>query len=407
MPPNWESFGPPSIGHGYVDPLFGCTIVRLTDAAIAGIAEHHYYATLSPMSADDSKILISENDGNWIIVDPKGNIVVPVSHMPNRNDGVLLWDASSGNTFYFTHGNSIQRGTITGDKVHVSTVHSFQEYRIVVFPDKTDLSVDGQSFAMWAGHTTETGALDIFTYNMKTDTKRPPYTTHCSQIVPYIQGSCVHAIAQTADDNVIIGFAQDGTCDECGDRLWDGQKLTKVQNNTNHFDTGLDLRDRSVFVELGGPTTLPGERNPCRSGWGLDVRQLYDLSLATCLMDKQPDSHISYRGGPSQPWVAVSFYDSRKKGPEFFNNDPNFQRPTGSNWHLYEDEIVLARIDGTALYRLADARSRSAEGYWAEPRAAISRDGRYVIFDSDMAYAKEGCPASLADCTDVYLIKVR
>jgi hypothetical protein len=76
---------------------------------------------------------------------------------------------------------------------------------------------------------------------------------------------------------------------------------------------------------------------------------------------------------------------------------------------LYEDEIVLTRVDGTAVYRLAHARSRSSEGYWAEPRAALSRDGKYVIFTSTMAYPN-GCPSNMhvpGECLDVYLIKVQ
>ena len=50
----------------------------------------------------------------------------------------------------------------------------------------------------------------------------------------------------------------------------------------------------------------------------------------------------------------------------------------------------------------AHHRSRSAEYYWAESRAAISRDGRYVIFDSNMNLSDTG----LNDYTDVYLIRV-
>ena len=74
---------------------------------------------------------------------------------------------------------------------------------------------------------------------------------------------------------------------------------------------------------------------------------------------------------------------------------------------MYEDEILLARVDGLAIQRLAHARSRSAESYWAQPHAAISRDGKYVIFDSNMAYAQKGCPSGITDCSDVYLIKVQ
>jgi hypothetical protein len=74
-----------------------------------------------------------------------------------------------------------------------------------------------------------------------------------------------------------------------------------------------------------------------------------------------------------------------------------------SDWpHSYE-EIILVKIDGSVVRRLARHRSRSAEYYWAESRAAISRDGRDVVFDSNMDLADTG----LNNYSDVYMIKVR
>jgi len=210
IPPNWTTFMPPSRGDNYVDPVFGCTIVRLTDASQAGTAQHHYYATLTPMSADDSKILIMNEGGAWFVTDLVGNIVVPIANMPANNAGTILWDGSNGHIFYYTNGNSLMRGTISGSSVLTSVVHTFSEYQVVVLPDKTDLSIDGQSFAMWGGTTSGTDPLNIFTYNMQTNAKKAPFVTGCTQNAAFNQGSCVHGITQTADDNVIIGFGNDG-----------------------------------------------------------------------------------------------------------------------------------------------------------------------------------------------------
>jgi len=396
------TFVPPPQGQSYRDQVFGCSVVRLTDAKRAGAGQFHYYSTLTPISADDSKVFVGGH-----VTDLAGRPIVSEQNMPQANQGTLLWDAIDGNVFYFARKNSLMKATITGGNLKSSVVHTFSEYKVVVLPDKTDLSIDGQSFAMWAGTTQDVGQLEIFTYNMKSGAKRKPYITKCTQTVAYVQGPCVHGITQTADNNVIIGFANDGSCEECGNRLWNGQGLVHVQDGTNHIDTGYDLDGNSVFIGVGQPSILPGERNACPSGWGLDVRRLSDVHSATCLMDKQPDWHVSYRGSESQPWAALSFFDGRKPGPELFNNNRDFRQPSSSNWKLYEDEIVIARIDGNAVYRLAHARSRSAEGYGAQPKAAISRDGRYVVFDSNMAYAQEGCPAGLQqDCADVYLIRI-
>src|SRR5437762_12855556 len=332
IPPDWTSFVPPARGVSYVDPVFGCSIVRLTDALHDGVAEHHYYATLTPVSANDSKILIVNEHGAWFVTDLVGGIVVPVDKMPAINGGTLLWDATDGDVFYFTKGNSLMKGTIHGKTVKPSLVHLFREYDAVMLPDKTDLSIDGKSFAMRGG--TANGKLNTYTYNMQTNTKKTPYVTNCVQNAALTQGSCVHGITQTADNNVIIDFANDGTCLECGNRLWNGDTLVHLQDATNHMDTGLDLNGKPIFIGMGNPSTLAAMKNPCPGGWGLDVRQQNDFSSAYCLLDKQPAWHVSYRGRASQPWAAISFFDDRKPGPELFNKDPEFELPSLRKWEM-------------------------------------------------------------------------
>jgi len=73
----------------------------------------------------------------------------------------------------------------------------------------------------------------------------------------------------------------------------------------------------------------------------------------------------------------------------------------------------VARIDANNnsnyVYRLARAYTRSNEDFYAQPHAAISRTGKYVAFQSNMAYAHSGCPANFqfsTNCVDVYLIKI-
>ena len=53
----------------------------------------------------------------------------------------------------------------------------------------------------------------------------------------------------------------------------------------------------------------------------------------------------------------------------------------------FEDELFLQRTDGSVL-RLTHHRSSKC-GYWVQPRATISRDGRYIVFASDWGRALE------------------
>lgn len=417
LPPDWTSFVPPAVGKSYVDPAFGCSVKRLTNSSEEETLENgkhpglmHFYSTLSPMNASDTLLLITSSNGAWRVKDSNGILVVPASKMPSMNNGVPVWDASDGDSFYYTHGKNLEKGTIKGKSVKSSAVHTYKEYSGIISPAASDLSQDRDHIVLVGQNSNNT--MDAFVWSFSKQTKTSVYTTSCKisgTVTETPEPGCLHKILLTPDNLLSIQFAGDGTDAEQGARLWDGKKLSTLQDATNHYDTGYDLAGKPIFVAVGNSRTQAGLKNPCPSGWGLDVRQLNDVSSAVCLLDGQPAWHVSYRGSAAQPWMAISFFDDRNPGPELFGSNKAFQPPTASNWHLYEDEIILARIDGGAIYRLAHARSRSAENYWAQPHAAISRDGKYVIFTSNMAYPN-GCPAGMLvsnECMDVYLIQVR
>lgn len=101
--------------------------------------------------------------------------------------------------------------------------------------------------------------------------------------------------------------------------------------------------------------------------------------------------------------MAISLFD-QGTCPDYSCFAPQHLEPDWSSaWRHFYEEVVLVKIDGSVVVRLAHHRSRSAEYYWAQSGAAISRDGHYVIFDSNMDLAKTG----LNNYSDVYLIKVR
>lgn len=416
IPTNWDSFVAPEKGKSYVDPVFGCTVTRLTDSSKEETlwdGTHssfmHYYSTLSALSADDSLLLITSNAGTWRVKDTKGNDVVPVGKMPAMNNGHPVWDASDGNVFYYASGKTLYKAAVRENAVKKTELHTFKEYRGIVSPDAADLSQDGDHIALVGQNPDNT--LDVFVWSLSKGAKTSVYTTTCKidgDVTGTQQPGCIHKLLLTPDNLPAIAFAKDGSDAEQGARLWDGQKLERLQDTTDHMDTGYDLKGNPVFVESGNGHYTRGFTNPCAGGWGIDVRELHDTSRSSCLLDKLGNYHVSYRGGASQPWVALSFCDTRKPGPELFKNSPGSQEPSPGNWDVYEDEIVLARVDGGAIYRLAHERSRSAENYWAQPHGAISRDGKYVVFASNMAYPN-GCPRNMHvanECMDVYLIQV-
>jgi hypothetical protein len=370
--------------------------------------------------------MLSDTWRRYFVTDLWGNIVVPIGNMPAMNNTWVLWDATNSNAFYYTYGNSLMKGTINGSSVGAATVHQFSEYTAINFMDETDVSQDGAHVVIVGGDTSGASSENIFDYNFVTNTKGAVYTTTCTGSVGASNNGCLHKLIQTPDNNVIIQFANDGPGTEQGNRLWTGSLLSDLlsglvsllplQNATNHLDAGYDLNGNAVYVERGNSFSMAGLVNPCPSGWGLDVRMIYNPSSAVCLLDNLPSWHVGYRGNAQQPWVGLSFFDGgRTPSPEWFDDDTrNYAAPTASNWQLYEDEIMVVRVDANNnsnyVYRLARAYSRSNEDFFDQPHAAISRDGKYIAYNSNMAYAHTGCPAnfeSTTGCTDVYVIKIQ
>ena len=421
VPTDWNTFVPPGKGQSYVDPTFGCTVTRITDVSSEVWSGSFYlpithgYATVSPFNANDTYLMLADGWNRHFVTDLKGNMVVASGNMPGMNDTWVLWDATNVSVFYYTNGNSLMKGTISGSAVAASTVHQFSEYAAINFMDETDVSQDGAHVVIVGGDTSGSSPENVFDYDFVTNTKGPVYTTSCRGPVGGPNNACLHKLIQTPDNNVIVQFASDGSGPEQGNRLWTGSSpLLVLQDATNHLDGGMDLSGNAVFIESGNGTYTPGLSNPCPSGGGLDVRQIYNPASAVCLLDNPPSWHVGYRGNAQQPWVGLSFFDVRSSGPEWFDNSANYAAPSSSTWLLYEDEIMAVRIDANnnanSVYRLARGYSRSNEDFNATPKAAISRDGKYLAFDSNMAYAHSGCPANFqtaTNCIDVYVIKIK
>ncbi|HYX68498.1 MAG TPA: choice-of-anchor D domain-containing protein, partial [Terriglobales bacterium] len=422
VPTDWTTFLPPAKGKSYVDPTFGCTVTRITDASSQDWSGSFFlplnmgYATVSPFNANDTYLMLSDGWRRYFVTDLTGNIVVPIANMPAMNNTWVLWDATSPTAFYYTYQNYLMRGTISGATVAATIVHQFTEYAAIDFMDETDVSQDGAHLVIVGGDTSGASPENVFDYDFVSNVKGPVYTTSCTGSVDAPNNGCLHKLIQTPDNNVIIQFANDGSGLEQGNRLWLGTSpLPALQNATNHLDAGYDKNGNAVYVELGNSSVLPLLTNPCPSGWGLDVRMIYNLASSVCLLDHVPAWHVGYRGNAQQPWVGLSFFDSgRSPSPEWFDGSTNYAAPTSSNWSPYEDEIMVVRIDAnnnsSLVYRLARAYSRSNQDFYAQPHAAISRDGKYIAFNSNMAYAHTGCPAnfqSSTGCTDVYVIRIQ
>jgi hypothetical protein len=391
IPPSFNTFVPPGQGNSYSDPQYGCTITRLTNSKSEfNLAVHHQYATISAMNQNDTRIMLITEWGQGVIVDTAGHIVVGPHDFPAINSGNVPWARDSADVFYYTNKNTLYQGKISGSTVNSTALHTFAGYSNVMIPDQEDLSEDGDHLWIVSG-------THAFLYSISTG------ATGVAVNVGMKETDCGwHKIQITPSNKMLITWTCNGAAAGQGQEIYstDGTLYWHMFNSSLHTDVGKDLTGNEVAVVGRIPDTY---RDACPSGGGADTIRVDSPHIVSCLVDiNWASAHISYRDS-SQGWVAISFFD-QGTCPHYSCFDPQHLAPDWqSSWRHFYEELVFVKIDGSAVFRLAHHRSRSAESYWAESRAAISRDGRYVVFDSNMNIGNTG----LSDYADVYLIKVQ
>ncbi|HWZ46051.1 MAG TPA: choice-of-anchor D domain-containing protein [Candidatus Saccharimonadales bacterium] len=412
-------FPPPNRGSSYVDPQFGCAVTRLTDAVAdkLGAAAHHNYGTVSPVNADDSFVMINLENGRKEIVDLSGNIVVPSANMPSTNSQQLPWDISVAARFYYSAGAAILRGDITGLPACASShnctlastaLHDFAGvYASVQIPDQEDIADDGDHF--WL-----VGDTSAFLYTISTGEIGAAMNVGTKD-----SGGGWHKIQIMPSNRMLMTWAVNGPAPMAGQEVYNTDTTLNwhMFDNTIHTDCGKDLTSAEVCVVARIPDTGGGisGAGACPTWTGTQDGGIDVINMAShkpqCLVNVNwLDTEISFRdGNAAGGWVFVTFFKSGNCNSYscFDTTSPaRLDLSWALNWAHFSEEGILVRIDnnnGMNKQRLFHTRSRSTEYYWAIPRGAISRDGKYVVFDSNFDISNSG----LANYTDVYAVKAQ
>lgn len=466
-PTNYTTFTPPSKGGTYVDPDFGCTVKRVSDAVTdfgSGNKVHHQYATISPFNANDTLItLLVDPGGAPYIADMNGGIVVPRENMVG--DGTVQWDATNAYVFWRTapapgqtQDTQLLQLTINYS-ANCASAHNCTLNTPVVWHDfandgytaienfatgGTGISRDGDHIALagikcpmpynaqtcqsaigtsegcefWLNQPQQ-GQGPCFDYYFvwKLSTKAVDYQPSGSGTAVWHPGVVsMHGFLITANNSILVGLVSPD-CDSSsgGSCIWDGTHANLFQRATNHVDFGLDMAGNDVgLVARVDNTVVPGLADACPNGGGSDIQKSWSTSWTTmtdsCWFDTNwRAQHISYRGGPTQPWAIWSAFDDATYGG-IYNIPPESDWQTV--WPKWAGEVVAARVDAnndpTKVVRLAHHRSHpnysgdDAPGkFWRQPHAAISRSGKYVMFDSDMGII------GTDGYTDSYIIQIQ
>jgi hypothetical protein len=190
----------------------------------------------------------------------------------------------------------------------------------------------------------------------------------------------------TPDDHVLVSWNAIGAGRYNGIELFDGDMnfLRQVSPVMAHMDVTRDVDGAEVVLVANG--AVPSPPAGCQNAV-VKVRLADGQRTCVISFDWSLAFHIS--ATDNSGWAVISTYAASDPIP-------------AAGWAAYTNEILLVKLDGSEVRRLAHHRSRPLGAYYWEPRASVSRDGSKLLFSSNYGLpAIAGYPSVYVD---VYLI---
>lgn len=422
-PSNYSSFTPPALGTSYREEFGGsnaCQIFRVTDGASIGQNDVvHNYSTATPFNSDDSLLMVFDLSGApFIVRRTGGSAVVAVAKMPSSTNYVNLWSSSNPAAFYYGNSTALKKGVITGtncDSAHnwsgapctiTSTTLCTTPTGNLQFNEQ-DVSEDG--LHVWIADQYQDQNTTTHLYLMTLNATDP---TSCTVSATATLPNGYHKLVVLPNNMV---FKNAGTADPAGDQIFntDGTVFLNTFTAGGHVDFGRDLNGKVVGIAHWyqppyAPSGTGVGQNPCINGYGAAVLMLQPgdpnfnkvvhcfsaVSGAQIGAGQVTDNHWSFRDTTGGWVIMETSATSRSCSP----SDPSCFAWTGnaptacagtsamSCWDHLQDEVLAIKIDFSQVLRLAHHRARvngGGSGYWSQPRPSISRDGKYIAFDSN------------------------
>lgn len=366
---------PQPAGVSFVDSAFGTTLRRVSDTSERGGFETQIYSQLQAFSSDSEYLLLTGSDGYVV---RRVDDLSRVAGLETSNWNVPRWHPTRPHVLVHFDRNDDSDVTL-----QFTDVDSLVTDDVFTFPAMYETILGNQSFdevsddGRWiAGMVTRNdGERVIFTLNIETRT--------LGALVPvtglYDSAACSRdpewgviepdwIAPSPLGRYLVVQWPRDGVARCSGLETFDieaGAFVGRVYDGHQHGDLGVmpdGVTEFFMTFELAAPP--PNNDRPA-----IGVRLLPGTATVSeptfvRVLDWGNGEHISCRG-PNGVCVVTA------------------GTLADNGWNPFEGEVFIQRTDGSVL-RLAHHRSSSC-GYWVQPRATISRDGRYVVFASDWA----------------------
>jgi hypothetical protein len=343
----------PALHRPFVDPVFGTTVVRVTDPSqVAGATRiRHYYSKTNPFNADETRAILFGGDGAKILYDTR--TWEPIKDLRIvSGDPEIQWHPTDASLFYYLD--------FVGDSPNVramfrydlrtdarTLLRDFSEYETARGRNEGNLDRQGRWYAM-LGYKGK--RIEAFVYDLQRDRVGRRLAVTERMAADWI------SVSQSGRYVVLMG----------GDRsrVYDLEMnlLRELPEGTfGHADLCLTADGRDVMVYDGADHQIGAHRNV----------NLIDLATgeasALVRVGWRTTPHVSCRNVERPGWALVS-----TQGP-----DPSYPN--------HDFEIFWVKLDGSGeVRRVAHHHSSREEGgYFAEQHAVPNRDGTKVVFASN------------------------
>lgn len=346
----------PALLQAVVDPQFGTTIRRISNAGTGHVVKP-MYSTIPAWNADESYIILYHTEGApyagmHVLYNGKTYELIKPLNDTAADLEQIHWDPVDPNIFYYPSNYNNKARFIKYD-VRTDTetlVHDFALAPTSCPNDGTLSFGSDPQYMSWDGNNKvvglQCGSSKKISYNITTDTVLGTTTINSVNApVAAPSGNLFHLDAKVYNPAFAL------------------QRTLVAAVVDEHASIGRKANGADVYNVVSFDDAQPGNLIS------------YDLATGTRNVIIGPATGYPYTiTGTHISSVAI-------KNPGYVSVDMVGE---GTGQTLLDNEIVLADLNGNRVCRVAHHHSKEGpQGYWAEPHSVISPSGTRILFGSD------------------------
>lgn len=364
-PTEHNTFVPPPAGSNWVDPTFGETITRVTDAVAAGreflVPE---YASTNPVNADDSLVRISGDGGVQRLYSLPSLGYVGDLGIVSSTPSDFWWHMTDPEVIYHIWYEELRAYNVT---TQVDSTVWVSPYFVLIGHGENNLSHDGNRLCLHGGN-------DLVVWDFV-----------ANQVIATmdVSGQAIHGISMSPDGTRVI-VNRDGHIDLFG------------------ITTGSFVMERQLWARLG-------HQDVGQSQAGDDYLVMIEDMDNRIISIRLSDGFVTTL--LTLPWplgAHVSASSAHNDGYAYVSTQLDADDPPAS-YSPYANELLRMPIDGGPVERLAHTRTQydlgAGDTYYSVPRGTVARSGRYYFYASNMRQRIITNPNLPPDYADTYMLE--